>query len=142
MVLLHAGKSGSGSVKERAVSDNNPPATDAKRRRTPLVVVGIAVSVIVIALALGLGLGLGLRKHHDTSSSTSTSSAPSSSAAPVPAGTPLPGNGGSSATSGLLEEWRLDPKSYILDTSWDLNATPTTRHYDLVISEGLGWPDG
>jgi hypothetical protein len=104
-----------------------------------LLIAGAAVSAIVVALALGLGLGLGLKRHHDLSPTPST--APPSTTG-IPTGTPLPGNGGSSATSGSLEDWRLDPKSYILDTSWDLKAAPTTRQYELDISLGQGWPDG
>ena len=26
--------------------------------------------------------------------------------------------------------------------SWDLHAPPTTRYYNLTVSEGVGWPDG
>ncbi|KAB5523108.1 multicopper like protein [Coniochaeta sp. 2T2.1] len=132
-------KTGHGSVKETAGSESPLPESRPKRSgRTILLIVGGAVSVIFVALALGLGLGLALRKHHN---SFPWSSSPPSPTA-VPTGTPLPGNGGSAATSGLLEDWRLDPKSYILDRDWDLNAKPTTRHYNLVISEGRGWPDG
>ncbi|KAB5517485.1 multicopper like protein [Coniochaeta sp. 2T2.1] len=140
MSLHQDEKSGGGSVKEAVGPDTPlPESRPNPSHRTVLLIIGAAVSVVVLALALGLGLRLGLRKHQKSSAS-SPSSPPSVSA--VPTGIPLPGNGGSAATSGLLEDWRLDPKSYILDTTWDLNAKPTTRHYNLVISEGQGWPDG
>ncbi|KAJ9161588.1 Multicopper like protein [Coniochaeta hoffmannii] len=138
MSQRHEDKSGHGSMQKSSVPDTGSPFTEAKRSRTTLLIVGTAIAVIVIALTLGLGLGLGLRKHHGAS--VSPTSPPSSPF--VPTGTPLPGNGGSSAASGLLEEWRLNPESYVLDTSWNVNAASTTRYYNLVISEGQGWPDG
>lgn len=141
MSLLHGNQSG-GSVKQGAVPDTGMPAAGVKHPRRALLVVGAAVSAIVIALALGLGLGLGLRNHHGSSVSSPTAPSSNTTTGSAPTGTPLPGSGGSSATSSTLEHWRLDPKSYILDTSWDLDAAPTTRHYELVISEGQGWPDG
>ncbi|KAH8902464.1 multicopper like protein [Coniochaeta sp. PMI_546] len=142
MSLLHEKKSKEGPLNQGALPETGTLlGAKVKRSRTTLIVVGAAVAVIVIALALGLGLGLGLRNRHETT--LSPSSPPSTtSAVSAPTGSPLPGNGGSSAASTSLEDWRLDPKSYVLDDRWDLNAAPTTRHFELVISEGQGWPDG
>ncbi len=120
-----------------AISPPDPKQPPSKRLPL-LLIAGGAVAFVVIALALGLGLGLGLG-HHSSSSPVSSPSSTSSGPAAVTA-LPLPGSGADH--NAKLEEWRLDPKNYILDMSWDLNAAPTTRHYDLVISEGKGWPDG
>jgi hypothetical protein len=111
-----------------------PKAPSPKGRRPAILLVISAVVVFcVLALALGLGLGLGL--HHDSSSSssnaTSTSSPPGSSS-------PLPNVGNITAA----EDWRLNTSQYSLNRNWDLNAAPTTRLFNLVISEGVGWPDG
>jgi hypothetical protein len=92
------------------------------------------VAFVVVSLALGLGLGLGLGHRSDLSSSPSPSPA-------LATGALLPGAGGTDNNSGV-EEWRLDPSNYVLNMSWDLGAAPTTRHYDFVITEGRGWPDG
>ncbi len=92
------------------------------------------MAFVVVSLALGLGLGLGLGHRSDLSSSPSPSPA-------LATGALLPGAGGTDNDAGL-EEWRLDPSSYVLNMSWDLAAAPTTRYYDFVITEGRGWPDG
>ncbi len=110
-----------------------PPRQPMRKGHRLLLIAGVA-GLVILALALGLGLGLGLR--HPKGSGDSQQSA----AAPSPSGTPLPGAGGSGSTA--LEDWRLDTSQYVLDTSWDLNAKPTTRNFDLVITEGQGWPDG
>lgn len=99
-------------------------------------IIGGVVAVVVVALALGLGLGLGL-KNRNNSGNTSSSG---SSSGGAPAASPLPGTSGNG--TGKLEDWRLDTSQYVLDLSWDLNAAPTTRHYDFAITEGQGWPDG
>ncbi|KAK1752643.1 multicopper like protein [Echria macrotheca] len=97
------------------------------RPRGRLLVVSGAVTVVVLALALGLGLGLGLRKNGGSNPSASS-----------PTGEPLPGGGSTTK----LEDWRLDIRQYTLDMKWDISAPPVTRHFDLIISEGQGWPDG
>lgn len=112
----------------KAISESaEKPAAAPARRRPLLLYGGIAAGVIVVlALALGLGLGLGLKHNND---STDTDAAVT--------GVPLPSRG-----DGKLEDWRLDTSQYILDPKWDVQAPPTTRHYDIVITEGVGWPDG
>ncbi len=107
--------------------DVKSPVPTTTKRFSLVWIVGAVVTFVVVALALGLGLGLGLRNKNNVDSSP----------APAPTGSPLPGSG-----TAQLEDWRLDTKQYQLDMNWDLNAPPTTRHYDLVITEGQGWPDG
>ena len=120
----------------------SPPPTNAAagktQRPSTLLIVGGVVAVCVVALALGLGLGLGLRNRDSSAAGPSPSA--TSTAPPVASGSPLPGSGGTGSSA--LEDWRLDTKEYVLDVKWDLNAAPTTRKYDLVITEGQGWPDG
>ena len=113
--------------------DSSPRALErASKRPSLLLIAGGVVAFVVVSLALGLGLGLGLG--HRASSSLTPSPSPSAT------GAPLPGAGADG--NAKLEAWRLDPSSYVLNTSWDLGAAPTTRHYDFVITEGRGWPDG
>ncbi|RPB16250.1 hypothetical protein P167DRAFT_551443 [Morchella conica CCBAS932] len=35
-----------------------------------------------------------------------------------------------------------DPDDYVLDPEWDVNAPPTTRYYNLTLTEAVGSPDG
>jgi hypothetical protein len=94
--------------------------------------------VIVLALALGLGLGLGLKHHHSTaSSSTAPSSTASGSSPPLPSSTVL-----SDTALGTVQSWRRDTADYNLDMNWDMNAAPTTRVYNLTVSEIQAAPDG
>ena len=104
--------------------------TRSSKRPSVLIIAGGVVVFVLVALALGLGLGLGL-KHRGLSSGSSPS--------PAATGPPLPGSGNGTAAR---EDWRLDTRQYVLDMNWDVNAAPTTRHYDFVITEGVGWPDG
>ncbi|KAK9463448.1 multicopper oxidase-domain-containing protein [Lipomyces oligophaga] len=71
-------------------------------------------------------MGIGLRNYQNAPSAASDS--------------------GTSTTSTLNytvnTDWRLDPSEYVLDTSWDSSAEPTTRVYNLTISEIVAWPDG
>ena len=102
------------------------------RRWAPLIVVGVAI-IVILALALGLGLGLGLKKHHNHSSTT-----------------PVPSNGNSNGTSSEdsnaskeVQSWRRSTEDYSLDMgTWNLNAPPTTRSYNLTVSEMSLAPDG
>jgi len=115
---------------QAAAKHGTPKFGKTPKFRRLIIAGGIFFLVLVVALALGLGLGLGVRKgsngdRHSTSPTSVT-------------GTPLPGAG----SNAVPEEWRLDTKQYTLGMTWDLNAAATTRHYDLVISEGQGWPDG
>lgn len=101
------------------------PATKTSRKKLFLLVV-ISLSLFVI-LSIGLGAGLGLGLKHNGKSVPSSTSSPSPSA---PATSTLP-------------SWRRDPSEYILDMdSWDINAPPTTRHFDFTVSEIEGYPDG
>ena len=90
-------------------------------RNTILIVVAIAA---VFALALGLGLGLGLKKKHKNASNGSSSSVED----------PL--------SSTTIQSWRRATEDYLLDMSWDINAAPTTRSYNLTVSEISIAPDG
>ncbi|PMD54496.1 multicopper oxidase [Hyaloscypha bicolor E] len=53
---------------------------------------------------------------------------------------------GTSGTSPDISEnrpsWRRDPLEYNLDRSWDINAAPTTRVFNLTSSEIQAAPDG
>ncbi|SPQ18182.1 018d7d51-946b-47ca-b38e-41bb42f0dc64 [Thermothielavioides terrestris] len=118
--------------KEGATAAATAAAKSTSRRPSLLLIAGGLVTFVVVALALGLGLGLGLT--HRGGSSASSLLPPASSSSP------LPGSG--AAPNASLEDWRLDPSHYVLDMAWDINAPPTTRHYDFVITEGRGWPDG
>lgn len=112
-----------------------PTDATASRSRKPLLFIRTIIVFIILALALGLGLGLGL-KHKKASvgggqSSNGTSSNPTN---------------GTSGTSPDISEnrpsWRRDPLEYNLDLSWDINAAPTTRVFNLTVSEILAAPDG
>lgn len=128
----------SGEGKSSPSPSPSPAATTTNSYgRRLLFLVGGAIVFIVITLVLGLGLGLGLRKDHDHSAATTSPSlapsspAPSSSPADVPSG----------ATENL-QSWRLDTSQYNLSMDWDLNAPPTTRIFNLTISEIQAAPDG
>ncbi|KAK0717263.1 multicopper like protein [Lasiosphaeria miniovina] len=116
-----------------------PPA-----RRPWLLAIGGLGILVILGLSLGLGLGLGL-KHDDTSSIPDSSSlSPSSTSSPnaTPTGAVLPGLA-ANGTAPALESWQLDTKrEYVLDMAWNLTAPPQVRSYNLVITKGLGWPDG
>ena len=114
-----------------AIAAEKPVTSETRSNKRPsvLIIAGGVVLFVFIVLALGLGLGLGLKHRAPSSSATS----------PAATGTPLPGTGNGTAAH---EDWRLDTSQYVLDMNWDLHAAPTTRHYDFVITEGVGWPDG
>jgi hypothetical protein len=106
-----------------------PAKPSGRYGRLALLVAG-AVMFVVVALALGLGLGLGLKHHHrGTAAATSSSPTPTSS----------PANGTASET---LQSWRRDTAEYNLDMGWDINAAPTTRVFNLTVSEIQAAPDG
>lgn len=116
------------------------PAQERKSGRLVVVVGGI-ILFAVIALALGLGLGLGLKHHHSTASSTPPGSSPSVSSPSV--SSPLPSPTALSDTAlGTVQSWRRSTLDYSLDMNWDLNAPPTTRVYNLTVSEIQAAPDG
>jgi hypothetical protein len=103
----------------------------------PILLIGASVVFVVLALSLGLGLGLGL-KHHGSGSTVGASSTSSTSGA-LPSATPtnVP-----NAVSLALPSWRRDPQEYVLDMDWDINAAPTTRVFNLTVSEIEAAPDG
>ncbi len=113
-------------------SPEKQPLADPPTRRVPTWIIATSAVVVFLGLTLGLGLGLGLTRGRAGNVPPGPSAAAS--------GTPLPGTAGTG--SARLEDWRLDPGQYGLDMKWDISAPPTTRRYDLVISEGQGWPDG
>lgn len=108
------------------------PSTGSHKRWRFLLVGGLSL-LVVLALALGLGLGLGL-KHHDNSAlaaAPSTTIVVSPTPTVLPTGTPVP-----------LQPWRLDTLEYNLDLSWNISAPPTTRIFNLTVSEIEAAPDG
>jgi hypothetical protein len=105
----------------------------AWKRPSRLFIVGSIALFVLIVAVLGLGLGLGVVRH------LRAVAQPPMRPTPPPLGSPLPG-AGSGAT--VMEDWRRDPSDYVLDMNWDVGAPPTTRHYNLIITEGVGWPDG
>jgi hypothetical protein len=105
----------------------------SNRSRRPLLLVGGGVVFVVFALALGLGLGLGLKHHNHGNSAATHSSTPAASRTP----TNVP-----STASEVLQPWRRDTAEYNLDMGWDINAAPTTRVFNLTVSEIEAAPDG
>jgi hypothetical protein len=103
-----------------------------------VLLIGAAVVLVVLALSLGLGLGLGL-KHYGSGNTVGASSTASSSSGALPSATPtnVP-----DAVSLALPSWRRDPQEYVLDMDWDINAAPTTREFNLTVSEIEAAPDG
>jgi len=122
--LLQAG----GEVRE----GEKPSGITTKKTRSPLLFIGAAIILIVLALALGLGLGLGL-KHKKASAGGRQSSNGTS---------PNSTSGTSPDISENRPLWRRDPLEYVLDRSWDINAAPTTRVFNLTVSEIQAAPDG
>ena len=103
----------------------------------PVLLIGASVVFVVLALSLGLGLGLGL-KHHGSGNTVGASSTLSTSGT-LPSATPtnVP-----NAVSLALPSWRRNPQEYVLDMDWDINAAPTTRVFNLTVSEIEAAPDG
>lgn len=99
-------------------------------KRLLLIILGSVILFLVVALGLGLGLGLGLKRNGSKLSPTKPSATPTSSPNLLNFGL---GN----------ESWRLNTSEYLLDmTTWDINASPTTRIYNFTISEIEAFPDG
>jgi hypothetical protein len=118
-----------------ALEGEKPSGTTAKKTRSPLLFIGSAVIFFVVVLALGLGLGLGLKHKKAAAGGTQSSN-----------GTlPNPANGTSGTSPDISfarPSWRRDPLEYDLDMTWDINAAPTTRVFNLTISEIQAAPDG
>jgi hypothetical protein len=119
---------------KKVTEGEKPSGTSAGKSRKPLLFIGTAIVLLIIALALGLGLGLGL-KHKNASAGGQSSN-----------GTSPNSTNGTSGTSPDISEnrpsWRRDPLEYNLDRSWDINAAPTNRIFNLTVSEIQAAPDG
>ncbi|KAF8864554.1 hypothetical protein BDZ45DRAFT_797233 [Acephala macrosclerotiorum] len=122
-------KDGKPSEAAAEAEQEKPRAAYPRFGKVFLLLLSGIIIVAILALALGLGLGLGLKHHHGSSSSIE----PSASA--TPSSTP-------SGISESLPSWRRDPAEYNLDMSWDINAAPTTRVFNITISEIQAAPDG
>jgi hypothetical protein len=107
------------------------PVAKRKYGRPLLLLVGAGIIFVALALGLGLGLGLGLKHHHHAASLTS-GLPPSSN----------PANVSSTTATGAVQSWRRDTAEYNLDMNWDINAAPTTRVFNLTVSEIQVAPDG
>jgi hypothetical protein len=120
-----------GDVRE----EEKPSGTAVKKPRKPFPFIGVAAVFVVVALALGLGLGLGLKHKKAAVGGTQSSN-----------GTSPNSTNGTSGTSPDISQnrpsWRRDPLEYDLDMSWDINAAPTTRVFNLTVSEIQAAPDG
>ena len=128
------------AAQSNGTSDDNLTVTDPQkvshgRGRWRLVMASALAIFIVLALALGLGLGLGLTRDKNTSitslPSTTSAASPTSSTAAAPSSTPTP-----------IDPLRRGTLDYNLDMSWDINAPPTTRIFNLTLSEIEAAPDG
>jgi hypothetical protein len=108
------------------------PIGKRKYGRPLLLLVGAAIVFVALALGLGLGLGLGLKHHHHAASSSTSGLPPSSN----------PANVSSTTATGAVQSWRRDTAEYNLDMNWDMNAAPTTRVFNLTVSEIQAAPDG
>ena len=96
-------------------------------RRTRLLLCALVVVVVSLALGLGIGLGVSLNKskhstpHHPSSANSSS-------------------DGQASLT---IPPWRSHVDDYNLDIkNWDFYASPTTRTYNLTVTELDLAPDG
>jgi len=118
----------------RAQEVEKPLATTTQKSRKPFPFIGTAVVLVVLALALGLGLGLGLKRKKTAVGGGQSTNGTS----------PNPTNG-TSVSPDISENrpsWRRDPLEYNLDLGWDINAAPTTRVFNLTVSEIQAAPDG
>lgn len=96
-------------------------------------IIGLVVAINIIVLSLGLKSGLKFR-----AAPLFGFVGPPNHTRPAPPRLP-----GLPAEPSTPEEWRLDTdREYLLDMAWDLNAAPTIRRYDFVITQGKAWPDG
>jgi len=128
-------------MKEKAANetamrgDTKLTTQTAGRSRKSNLLIGVAILVTIVALALGLGLGLGLQNHK---SSTAGETQPANGTSP----NSTYGTNESPDISRNRPSWRRDPLEYNLDMSWDINAAPTTRVFNLTVSEIQAAPDG
>ncbi|KAJ8098292.1 Cupredoxin [Lipomyces tetrasporus] len=135
---------------EKSQGQKNTP-----RRRVTWFLLGGGVLIIA---AIASGLGIGLRHDQNSAASVSPSASPSSSpsssspsatssatasasASATPSSSPRSGVNITSAFA--LPDWKLDTSSaYRISKSWNSSEPPTTREFNLTISEVVGWPDG
>lgn len=98
-------------------------------------IIGLVVAINIIVLSLGLKSGLRFR----AAPLFGFTEPPADDSRPrLPRLPGLPAD-----ASGPPEQWRRDTSGeYRLDMAWDLNAPPTLRRFDFVITEGKAWPDG
>ncbi len=115
--------------------EEKPSDATAKKTRSPLLIIGAALFFVVNVLSLGLGLGLGLKHKKAATGGTQSSN-----------GTLPSSSNGTSGTSPDISfarpSWRRNLLEYELDLSWDINAAPTTRVFNLTVSEIQAAPDG
>jgi hypothetical protein len=114
--------------------DEKPAGTTTKPSRKPLLFISTAIIFVILALALGLGLGLGLKHKKSSVGGAQPSNSTSTN--------PTNGTSGSPDISFARPSWRRDPLEYNLDMNWDINAAPTTRLFNLTVSEIQAAPDG
>lgn len=115
---------GTGST-AREKSYGQPVEKQKGPTRLALIISGAFALFIIIAS--GLCSGLGLRLNHERIA-----------VPPVETNT-----SGGTASSPTMPPWRRDMSEYDLDMdSWDIDAKPTTRNYNFVLSEVTAAPDG
>ena len=127
------------------MKDMSPPVEVSEKQagskghgfRKTVLLIAATVVFVVLALSLGLGLGLGLKHHGSGNAVGASSTSSTSSASPSATPTNIP-----NAVSLALPSWRRDPQEYVLDMNWDINAAPTTRVFNLTVSEIEAAPDG
>jgi hypothetical protein len=104
----------------------------ANQKRLYLIFLASGILFVIFALALGLGFGLSLGLKQNGGKSTPTRPSASPASAPAVSNAPL-GN----------QVWRKNTSEYTLNmTGWDLNAPPTTRSWNFILSEIEAYPDG
>lgn len=116
---------------ERKEAESGPKHSG---RNFLMIVLGIIV-FFVLALGLGLGLGLRLKHHSSNSAQNSTSSTTTTQPTATATGAPV-------GISRVVPPWRRDPAEYNMDMSWDINAKPATRIFNLTVSKIIAAPDG
>jgi FtsP/CotA-like multicopper oxidase with cupredoxin domain len=118
---------------EGPVSPDENSLEERKRSSRRLwLLFGVGTIVVMLGFALGLGLGLGLKHVHNSSKSGGGAISQPSGAPTTP-----------SQASLAIPPWRSNVEDYTLHIkSWDFNAPPTTREYNLTLSEVQLSPDG
>jgi hypothetical protein len=113
-----------------------PPLVSYTRKQWRFVLAGGLFLAALLALALGLGLGLGLKRQNDDQGAlAATASSTTTAASPTPTLEP-------SGAPASPQSWRSATLDYDLDMSWNISAAPTTRIFNLTVSEIQAAPDG